>query len=312
MNRRKQPPAKRSTLNNVSLFTDDDDPSTGSDQLLITKISLPSEQPRRYFDEKKMDQLCQSIKEHGILENLIVRPSPKRADRFELIAGERRYRAAKEIGLKEVPVKILAIDNEQALQIALIENLQREDLNPVEETESILQLLSIRLDKPVQEIISLLHRMLDEVKGKVPHNVMGSKMVALVEELFTDLGRMEWKSFVVNRLPLIKLPSEILEALREGKLAYTKAIAISRIRDQDMRSKVLREAIENSLSLNEIKAIINNLKSSANKKIPKTVQKFYDRVSVVTTRLKKSQVWTDKTKRKQAELLLKELEQLTE
>lgn len=312
MNSRKQPPAKRSTLNNVSLFTNDDDPSTGSDQLLISKISLPSEQPRRYFDEKKMDQLCQSIKEHGILENLIVRPSPKRADRYELVAGERRYRAAKEVGLKEVPVKILAIDNEQALQIALIENLQREDLNPVEETESILQLLSIRLDKPVQEIISLLHRMLDEAKGKVPHNVMGSKMVALVEELFTDLGRMEWKSFVVNRLPLIKLPSEILEALREGKLAYTKATAISRIKDEQTRLKVLNEAIQNNLSLSEIKSIMSELKTSSRKKVPKTVQKFYDRVSVVTTRLRKSQAWTDKAKRKQAELLLKELEQLAE
>ncbi|QUY45518.1 ParB/RepB/Spo0J family partition protein [Acaryochloris marina] len=312
MNRQKHPPAKRSMLNNVSLFTDDDDPSVKSDQLLISKISLPSEQPRRYFDVKKMDQLCQSIKKHGILENLIVRPSPKRADRYELIAGERRYRAAKKVGLKEVPVKILTIDDEQALQIALVENLQREDLNPVEETESILQLLSIHLDKPIPETVSLLHRMLDEVKGKVPHNVMGNNVVEAVEELFTGLGRMGWKSFVVNRLPLLKLPSEILEALRGGKLAYTKAIAISRVKDEQARSNVLHESIEKNLSLSEIKAIINGLKSSANKKVPKTVQKFYDRVSIVTTRLKKSQAWTDKNKRKQAELLLKELESLAE
>lgn len=312
MNRRKQPPAKRSTLNNVSLFTDDDDPSTGSDKLLISKISLPSEQPRRYFDEKKMDQLCQSIKEHGILENLIVRPSPNRADRFELIAGERRYRAAKKVGLKEVPVKILSINDEEALQIALVENLQREDLNPIEETESILQLLSIRLDKPISEVSSLLYRMHDEVKGKVHHNVMGSNIVKVVEDLFSSLGRMNWKSFVVNRLPLLKLASEVLEALRAGKLAYTKAIAISRIKDEQTRTKILTEVIENNLSLNEIKAIISDLKPSANKKIPKTVQKFYDRVSVVTTRLKKSQAWTDKNKRKQAEVLLKELENLAE
>ena len=259
-----------------------------------------------------MEHLCQSIKEHGILENLIVRPSPKRVDRFELIAGERRYRAAKKIGLKEVPVKILAIDNEQALQIALVENLQREDLNPIEETESILQLLSIRLDKPIAEISSLLHRMLDEVKGKVPHNVMGSNMVKVVEDLFTVLGRMDWKSFVVNRLPLLKLPSEVLEALREGQIAYTKAISISRVKDEQKRRKILDEAIQNNLSLNEIKTMVNELKPSSNKKVPKTVLKFYDRVSTVTTRLKKSQVWTDKSKRQKAELLLKELEQLTE
>ena len=89
---------------------------------------MPKKQPRRYFDPDRQAQLIKSVQEHGILEPLLVRPLADGL--YELVAGERRYRAAQELGLKEVPVVIREFDDKQALQVALIENLQREDLNP--------------------------------------------------------------------------------------------------------------------------------------------------------------------------------------
>ena len=95
--------------------------------LTLECITLPSQQPRRYFDPQKMDQLVQSVKEYGILEPLLVRITAE-AEIYELVAGERRYRAAKAAGLSEIPVVIRELSNEDAFHLALIENLQREDL----------------------------------------------------------------------------------------------------------------------------------------------------------------------------------------
>jgi len=140
----------------------------------VTAIRLPPQQPRRYFDPDKLEQLVLSIKEHGILEPLLVRPRP--GGEYELVAGERRYRAAQKLGLAEVPVVIRKLTDEEALALSLIENLHREDLNPVEETEGILQLLSLKLNVAVEETISLLYRMQNEAKGKVTQNVLGSHL----------------------------------------------------------------------------------------------------------------------------------------
>jgi ParB family transcriptional regulator, chromosome partitioning protein len=107
----------------------------------ITQIQLPAKQPRRYFDPEKQQQLTDSIQEHGILEPLLLRQLDN--GRYELVAGERRYRSAQILNLKEVPVVIKELDDKQALQIALIENLQRDDLNAIDETEAILELLAI-------------------------------------------------------------------------------------------------------------------------------------------------------------------------
>ena len=106
-------------------------------------------------------------------DELSVSVRPLEDGTYELVAGERRYRAAKELGLVEVPVVIREMSHTEALQFGLIENLQREDLNPVEETTGILRLLALRLDYSEEGIVALLYRMMDEVKGKVPHNVMG-------------------------------------------------------------------------------------------------------------------------------------------
>ena len=137
--RRTQPPAKRSKLKNVALFAESESESVPS-TLPLDKITLPQTQPRRYFDPQAMQSLVESIKSEGILQPLLVRPVGKK---YEVVAGERRYRAALEAGLTEVPATIREMTDGQAVQYALVENLQREDLNPVEEAEGILSLLSI-------------------------------------------------------------------------------------------------------------------------------------------------------------------------
>lgn len=141
----------------------------------LKQIHIAATQPRRYFDPKALSELAESIKQHGILQPLLVRPRARTG--YELVAGERRYRAAKECGLKDVPVVVRKLSNEAAFQLALIENLQREDLNPVEETEGILHLLAIRLGRAVEEIPPLLRRLQHERKeaAKSSNNVIGTE-----------------------------------------------------------------------------------------------------------------------------------------
>jgi ParB family chromosome partitioning protein len=156
-----------------------------------------------------MEQLIESVRIHGILENLIVRPIPKYEEQYELVAGERRYRAAIAAGLTEVPVTIRSLTDEQALALALVENLTREDLNCIDETEGILQLLALKLKLKTEEVIAFLYRMMDESKGKVkgkaqkaPQNVLGNEHKTVVETVFAEVGKLTWESFVSSRLPL--------------------------------------------------------------------------------------------------------------
>ena len=302
-----KPPAERSRLKNVTLFSEEDELSPNPQTIPLTKIKLPRQQPRRYFDPQKLAGLVESIKQHGVLEPLLVRLVGSSV--YELVAGERRYRAAKEAGLTEVPVVIRDMSDTEALQIALIENLQREDLNPIEETEGILQLLALELGKPEGEVLSLLYRMLDEAKGKVPHNVMGKSEALTVQRVFDGIALMEWKSFVSNRLPLLKLPEDILSALREGSIAYTKAQAISRVKDQSQRHALLIEAVSQDLSLTQIKAKISDIQTAhrvAADQAP-SLRQLFDQAY---RQGRKSRVWDDPKKAKKLEKLLAELNSL--
>lgn len=302
-----------------------DEPTTGSQSISLEQIQLPTLQPRRYFDEQALDELVTSIKQHGILQPLLVRPL--KGGKYELVAGERRYRAAQTAGLTEVPVVVRNLNEDEAFQLALIENLQREDLNPVEETEGILQLLSWRLQLAVPEVISRLYRLNNELKGNVNPNVgvsskntqieevnpnVGvSSEISEIEAVFESLARMQWSSFVKHRLPLLKLPVEILEALRTGKIAYTKAQAISKIKDEAVRNQLLDEAIANNLSLSQIKEKIQALKPQPDSK-PDLTEKLSQRLTKISRLVKKNQIGSNSKKRKQLETLLVKLENLLE
>lgn len=289
------------------------DVQSGACVVAIESIKLSSQQPRRYFDSAKQTALADSIRQYGILEPLLVRPltSSTSETLYELIAGERRYRAAKAVGLAEAPVVIREMNDTEALLFALIENLQREDLNPVEETEGILQLLSLTLGKPKVDVVSLLHRMLDEFKGKVPHNVMGKAESQVVRQIFEQIASMEWQSFVTNRLPLLKLPDDILLTLRRGEITYTKAQAIARVKDMAQRHLLLEEAIVQNLSLAQIKqkiVAINTANSVVGEEQPSLKQRFTDAYQ----RAKKSNVWDNPQHQEKLEKLLSELHALIE
>lgn len=268
----------------------------------VTAIRLPPQQPRRYFDPDKLEQLVLSIKEHGILEPLLVRPRP--GGEYELVAGERRYRAAQKLGLAEVPVVIRKLTDEEALALSLIENLHREDLNPVEETEGILQLLSLKLNVAVEETISLLYRMQNEAKGKVTQNVLGSQSGEEVKSLFDSLGLMSWESFASSRLPLLKLPTEVLDALRRGEIEYTKATAIARVKDVSARRALLLAAIEEKLSLTQIAERIKATRPSGSQ------DSLKQRIKQASSRLQKAKLWDSPEKQQVLEKLLEQMEAL--
>ena len=270
-------------------------------RISLVSIQLPAQQPRRYFDVQKLQQLAESIRVHGILEPLLVRPVPD--NRYELVAGERRYRAAKEIGLQEVPVVIRELSDLQAVELALIENLQREDLNPVEETEGILALLSAKLDIPTSEVSQLLHRL----AKRTSDNVVGSEAaLEVIEAIFQMVGKMSWESFASHRLPLLNLPQPVLEALRAGKIEYTKARALARVKDPDVLNDLLEQSTTEQWSLNQVRAAVSEATQSAKSESTELKQRF----SQVSKTLKASTVWEDEGKRQRLEQLLDELQQL--
>ena len=272
----------------------------------IEKIVLPQQQPRRYFEPQKMQQLVASVRQHGILAPLLVRPLDNQ--KYELVSGERRYRAAKVVEILEVPVIIRQLSNEEAMQIALIENLQREDLNPVEETEGILHLLAVKLKMQVREIAPLLYKMQHQAKGKIAQNVLGSLQGQVVQELFRGLGIISWESFVSSRLPLLNLPEEILEALRQGKIAYTKAQAIARVKDKEQRQALLQEALAQGLTLAQIKEWIGSITTgSASEEKPSSLKL---RMNTIFCLMKKSQIWNDPEKQELLEKIMEQLEAL--
>ena len=275
----------------------------GQREIPIAEIVLPSSQPRRYFDAETLSQLSASISQFGVLEPLLVRPIDNNS--YELVAGERRLRASQMAGLTSVPVVIRSLNDEDAWQLSLIENLLREGLNPLEETEGILQLLVLQLDESIPSVVKLLNRMQNEAKGKVTHNVIGSPKAQIVESVFQDLGLMNWQSFVQNRIPLLKLPSDILEVMRSGQLDYTKAIVIAKVKDEAMRESLLKEVIEKSLSLSEIRQKVAEINQMV--KQEDTLKSGLDN----TYRLiKSSKIWDNKKKRRQLEKLLLQIEKL--
>jgi len=250
--------------------------------LPLEAIQLPAQQPRRYFDPVKLSQLAESVKHNGILEPILVRPLGE--SKYELVVGERRYRSAQQVGLAEIPVTVKKLTDEEALQISLIENLQREDLNPIEETEGILSLLSVRLGLSVKSVSSLLYQLQNQTKNKVTDKV-DPRSTKTVNKVFEELGGMNWESFVKNRLPLLNLPSDVLEVLRQGKIAYTKAKAISSIKDGEVRQELLQTAIEENLSLAAIKEMLKQLKPSPDRTTPDS------EIKDISRRLSKAKLW---------------------
>jgi ParB family chromosome partitioning protein len=296
-------------LRNVTLFSETDEAVPSTLPVPLASIIISATQPRRYFAPEAMQMLVKSVKKDGVLQPILVRPV---GDKYELVAGERRYRAAQSAGLTDIPAVVREMNEEEAVRFALMENLQREDLNPVEETEGILELLAITLEYPTAEVPLLLQRLQKEIKRKkLSHNVMGQPEVesappelAIIQSVFESLGRMSWESFTSNRLPLLNLPADILEALRAGRIEYTKAKEIAKLESESSRQELLEEALASSLSLSQIR---ERVKASQPLTEPPPLAA---RMATTYQLAKKLHVWDDPKKRKKLESLLSQIEAL--
>ncbi len=279
-------------------------------KLSLAAITLTSVQPRRYFDQEAMENLVKSIQKNGILQPLLVRPLS--TEKYELVAGERRYRAAKQAGIEEIPVVVRDLTDEEAAEIALMENLQREDLNPVEETEGILALLTAKLNKSRADVISLFNQV-SHPQYKTAQIVLRSPEWKIIKEIFTLVGRLSPESFRTTRLSLLNLPKDVLEALREGKIQYTKALEIAKLKNDRQRKKFLKEAIDKNLTLSQIKESVKRLKTKTNKKQPKETEPLKNRFKIAFKRINQAKFWqssllNDSQSVRELEALIEQLE----
>nr|WP_246580654.1 ParB/RepB/Spo0J family partition protein [Deinococcus aestuarii] len=182
--------------------------------LAVSALRPGPGQPRRVFGEEGLRELAESLREHGVLQPLLVRPAE---GGHEIVAGERRWRAAQLAGLTEVPVVIRALSEDQARVVALIENLQREDLNLIDEVDAKLDLAALALGLPREETRARLMRLLREEPGPEAQTLAA---------LFAPL-RETWTSFAKNKLRVLNWPPPLLEAVRGG-LPFTLAGVIVR------------------------------------------------------------------------------------
>lgn len=188
--------------------------ASGTLEIPVEKIVPNPHQPRLHFDEAKLEELAQSIKEHGILQPLIV---SRVGDSYELIAGERRFQAAKRIGLKAVPVVIRSVNEQEKLELAIIENIQRHSLNPIEEAKAYL-------------------RLLDE---------FGMQQEAVAKKMSQS------RSTIANTLRLLHLPVEIQRAVAEGKISEGHAKALLAIENPEKQRAVFDLIIKEELTVRE-------------------------------------------------------------
>jgi ParB family chromosome partitioning protein len=218
----------------------------------LGSIIARKDQPRQVFDDVQLTALAKSIKSQGILQPLLVR---QKGDKYEIVVGERRFRAAFKAGLDTVPAVVCTLSDEEAQEAALTENLTREDLNPVDETIGIMNLIGLRLHLEAKDVKALLHRMKNEDDGKVTQNVLRSED-EVVKAIFTKFNKTTWQSFVTSRLPILKYPEDVLAAVQQGRLHYTKAQDIVKVLDETTRAKILNMAVDQNLSVAKVRELV--------------------------------------------------------
>jgi ParB family chromosome partitioning protein len=209
----------------LSALLPDSPATTVSEDFLEIDIDLiePSfAQPRTHFDEGKLEELAQSIRSNGVVQPILVR---KRGARYHLVAGERRWRAAQRAGLQKIPAIIREIPDDKLLELALIENIQRQELNAIEEAHAYKRLI---------------------------------ETLGLTQEVVAQrVGRD--RSFITNHLRLLRLPEDLQQLLGEEKLTTGHARALLGIDDENIQRKVARNIIEQSLSVRETERAIKRI-----------------------------------------------------
>lgn len=194
----------------------------------IQPLQLPNKlkQPRLYFDHQKMERLKDSIAKHGVLEPILVRPSTYGG--YEIISGERRWRCCSEIGIEDIPAIVRDMTDAIALEAALVAHLLNEGITSIEQTESILSLLSIHLEVPLEDIKTGLYQVKNSsTRGNENSGILKEDQLKIADGILSEFG-MKLSSFVSNRLPMLNLSPEILEAVRAGDLSPTNAVLLNR------------------------------------------------------------------------------------
>lgn len=237
--------------------------------IALSLVSPRNRQPRRQFNDHTMRSLVESVKAQGVMQPIVVHQRPDGG--FELVAGERRLRAAQQAGLPTIPAKVVSGLEERQLDfIAAMENLQREDLNPVDEVDAILNVLSAELAVSREELPALLSRL--RKLDRAEHNVMSQPKltetpdkvaIQSVEAVFSQLAKGSWHSFVANKLGVLKLPDDLLDAVRSGNLEYTKATALRKVKDTEIRKRWTAEA--SSMSLEQLRQMIREVSEQPEK-----------------------------------------------
>ncbi|SFG72199.1 ParB/RepB/Spo0J family partition protein [Oribacterium sp. WCC10] len=202
---------------------------TGGVLIKLSRIQPDKNQPRMNFDEEKLQELADSIKEYGVITPIIVKQN---GAFYEIVAGERRWRAARIAGLKEIPVIIKNVDERTSREMSIIENIQRDDLNPVEEALAY------------QSLIDDYGLTQEEVASRVSKN----------------------RSTITNSLRLLKLDDDVLEMLKEGLITQGHARALLVIEDTELRKKIALRCAKENLSVREIENLVKQDKLSKEKK----------------------------------------------
>lgn len=268
-----------------ALFGDEEDTSTTPEQtnnsnrrmMPIEWLSANPDQPRRVFKKEAIDELADSIRQHGIIQPILVRPIPEAGNRYEIVAGERRWRASQQAQLHEVPVTIQYLTDEAVLELGLIENLQREDLSPLEEAEAYQQLM----------------------------NRFGHTQ----ERVADAVGKS--RSHIANMVRLLGLPEIVKTYLREGKLSAGHARTLVTASDPVAMAKAM---VEGGLNVREAEALSNRQKGKAKKKL-KVANKDTDTVALereMTNRLGMPIVIDSKGKGGRVTISYSSLDQLDE
>lgn len=235
-----------------ALFADnsvEENSSASAVKLSLNEIEPNKDQPRKTFDEKALSELADSIAQHGVIQPLLVRPMPDGS--YQLVAGERRWRAARRAGLSEVPVVIREMSDSEMMELALIENLQREDLNPIEEAEGLQQLI---------------------------HTYGLTQETAAAR-----VGRS--RPAIANALRLLSLPTPILELTRDGKISAGHARALLSLNDEEKMVEIADQILKKEISVREVerlaKVAAKEKKQPENNPLRRDT--FYDEVELALT-----------------------------
>lgn len=227
-----------------ALFSENGSKEQNPQMLRITEITPNKSQPRRDFDDKALEALTESIKQHGVLQPILVRPLVSGG--YQIVAGERRFRAARLAGLDEMPVYIRELNDTETAQLALVENLQREDLNPIDE--------------------AMGYRSLMEDTG------------ATQDEISKVIGKS--RSAIANSLRLLSLDAPTMELVKKGEISPGHARALLSVEDTQRRTELAQRIRREGLSVRQAEELAKSASAEKKKPAPKRRESIYHEVEL--------------------------------